>query len=530
MRTALVGLLGLFYSLAAPAQRPILLRTPLEQGMVLNGQRVGVWKYFDYPGRLGMEIDYETMRLLYFQPDSGMYVVQDGGLWTKQRLTRPCRPHGSGMSVIEHYQREIRVPFELQRRAKEKNSVIQTILTFDVDQNGNAGNPIVTGYTGFGMEKMMMETFEGAPNYWIPGVKVDGTPASCRFGITITICPDNCETVEPNSFRVLTGIKIARGEARIRPWTFSVEPTGIRFAPDNEWVLVDAKLMSNTGGNGFMVVPTKPNPLNQLTKYIPYGNIQNGYWLDKRKISFKYKYGMAGSQRGLYDLEKDSVQTLPDSLTYFDRISSDLTTLCTVEYKDKTSNVYLIDLATQQRKKLPIDPFLNPVPLAFSPDRRSIIFNGRKELKDFMYHLDLESGEAKQLPILNTELCGWSKDGSTVYVYRTNFPLTNYSGELFSIDLKSMTFKEVTGKVNELFYPEYSVAADQFLAIRSDDLYLFSPDNKKWEPIVKNVTAAHWSRDGRSIAYVSEKGTLLNLHDVATRQTIILHSQLPNKK
>ena len=41
------------------------------------------------------------------------------------------------------------------------------------------------------MEKMLLSAFQSAPNVWIPGVKADGTLVTCRFGIIITLCPED---------------------------------------------------------------------------------------------------------------------------------------------------------------------------------------------------------------------------------------------------------------------------------------------------------------------------------------------------
>lgn len=530
MKALLFGYGCFLLSFSLQAQHRILLRTPLEYGVAQDGQRVGIWRYYDYPGRLGMEIDYGNLSLLYFRPDSGQFVIQDGDRWIKQKLLRPCRIHGSEMTLIEHYDRELRTPFELQRRANDKKQVLETTLTFDVGPEGSAVNPVISGYTGFGMGKMMQKAFNTAPNFWIPGIKNDGSPANCRFGISIKICPDSCTRAGSDSYRRLYGIELSKKEPPLETRPVAIDPTAIRFAPDDRWIFVDAKLMARTGGNGFLVIPAQYSPSNQPTRQILYGSIQNGYWLDNRRIAFNYRYSIAKTQQGIYDVDMDSVGTQPDSITYFDRISPDRSLICLVDYEGKQGIVYLANTTNSQRTKLPLYLGPNPIPLAWSPDQKSLVFTVRKDGIDLLYLYEIETGNARQLPIMGAQPCGWSTDGRLLYLFRRNSPFQEPSGELFSLNIESLAFYEVVRKTKGLLFAEYSPLADKFLTILNDDLYLVTPGDLKWHLLIDKVSTANWSNDGKHIGYISEKGTFLNLYDVTTGQTRILHSQLPDKK
>ncbi len=505
-------------------QNRVLVRTPLEYGIVENGQRTGIWRYYDYPGFLGMEINYSTFELLYFDPDSSDFVVQTPNGWRPEKLLRPCRYHGPHIALVEHYNKSLHAPYELQRRATQKKEILQTVLTFDVGPEGTAGNPLVTGYTAFGMEKLMMKAYEAAPNQWIPGIKLDGTPATCRFGVSITVCPDTCTYSPPKDYTRLYGIRVS-SKPPDSPNIWGTENMGIQFSPDNRWILIDSKLLAKTGGDGFILVPAMQNPMNQYTRYVPFGNIRNGYWLDNNRVAFKYKYSVAPATQGMYYLKEDSVATALDSITFFDRISPDQSRLCVTDYKEKTSQVVTIDLVSGGRTPMNVELALKPIPLLWSPDQKSIIFSGRKDNFDILYQYVFENDSYSQLPVMDVQPCGWSKDGKHLYVYRTNYPFSSYSGQLFQINMVTRRFEELTKKVEGLYFAEFSPDAQKFLVVRNNAMFLVDLADLKWTKVVDNVNSATWSRDGKHIAFVSEKGSILNLYEISTGRTILLHNQ-----
>lgn len=515
-----------FASVSALAQKRVLVRTPLEYGIVENGQRTGIWRYYDSPGILGMEIDYSTFELLYFNPDTSDFVVQTRDGWSSEKLLRPCRFHRAYSTLVEHFRNSVHSPYGLGLRAEQKEQILQSILTFDVGPEGTAGNPHVSGYTKYGMEKMLMKAYESAPNQWIPGIKMDGTPATCRFGISITACPnpDTCKATTPETFKPIYRI-FDPSKPPESSTIWDTERMGLQFSPDNKWVLIDAKMLAKTGGDGFLLVPATENPMNQFTRYVLYGDIRNGYWLDDDRIAFKYKYGLAPTVQGMYYLKDDSIITQLDSITYFDRISPDQTRLCVAEYKEKTSHLLTIDPASGRRIPMSVNPFLKPIPLLWSPDQKSIIFSGMQNNFDVLYQYVFENDTYSQLPVMNVQPCGWSKDGKYLYAYRTNFPFSNYSGELFEFNMVTRGFQKLTKKVEGLLFAEFSGEAHQFLVVRNSAMFLVDPSDMIWIKVIGNVNSATWSRDGEHIAFVSEKGSMLNLYNVKTGRTILLHNQ-----
>lgn len=525
MKSLFVVLLALMISEAVIAQSRELVRTPLEYGMADQGQRIGIWKYYDAPGILGMEIDYAKMELRYFRNDTSQYVVDQGGQWKKEQMIRPCRLHGSQAVLVEHFNNQLIAPFELRRKSTIDKEIIKADLVFEVGPDGRAQRPEVFGNSP-GLEKMMLQAFESAPNFWIPGVKSDGTLAKCRFGVSITICPDSCVRSETQIYRPLYRLQVGKSVPFVETLDATVEPTGLKVSPDNSWVLLEAKQMANTGGDGFMVLPLRGTGQRRV---IAYGNIQNGYWKDAHTIQFKFRYGHQKTARGVYDLDKDSVWTTLDSITYFDKISPDKTKLVVAGNRGK-GKLYVIDLATPSTTTIPTGAAVSPVPLAWTPDQEAIIYRYRKDDRDIIYRYKLTDGSSAQLPALDADVIGLTKQGDVMYTFRTTYPRASFTGEILSVNLDKLTLEEITGRVSGLAYAEYSASANKFLAIRFENLFLLDPQTMDWQLVNRKVSSASWSTDGTFLVFVSDKGTQLQRYDLRTGKSEVIHQQLPEKK
>jgi hypothetical protein len=507
----------------AQGQDVTVVNNPLEHGVIQSGRRVGVWRYFDYPGQLGLEIDYETMQVNHLQVDSSLFVVKEGDRWTRQRLKYPCRPHGSRMHILEAFYTSLHSEYELYRKADRKNEPVETVLTFEVGEEGVATKPKVWGYTGFGMEKMMLKAFDAAPNLWIPGIKLDGSVATCRFGAFIKVCPDTCTRMPPSdTVRMLYGVS-NYGSRSKGPNPVSNERAGMSFSPDGQMVAFGARLMAETNGNGFLVVSTKDGS----QQFLPYGTIRNLYWRDNQHLSFKYTYGLSGEVNGIYDVISQIAESWTDSITFFERLSPDLSMLYAGRIRNRFLEVVRIDGG--KTEWLIRKPDSDLFPVSWSPNQQFAVIKGRKEKLDQLYLYTVSTGSLKQLPLMDAEPCGWSADESIVYVRKSN-PFSFSKAEVFAVETKTNLFNSVTGKIDNFIAAEFSSKANMFLMLRNGNLFLFSPTPEaKHQKILSNVSYAVWNKQGTSIAYISEKGRLLSLYDVQSGRSRILLNRLTGK-
>jgi Tol biopolymer transport system component len=501
--------------------------TPLERGSVRSGQRSGVWQYFDYPGKLGLEINYETMEVLEMAPDTSKYVVKEGHRWTRQQLKSPCRPHGSLMNLQEHYFRKLDANTSMFTIANRKNKPVETLLTFEVGPDGVSTSPKVWGYTKFGMEKMIMEAYASAPNLWIPGIKMDGSVATCRFGLYVKICPEACPKVVQSDTVRLIHIAGNFNEKSYKRYPLTREPVGMVLSPDGKWIAMSAGIMTNTGGDGIFIIPTEAGN----HKRINFGDIHGMYWLNNTNISFKYSYSLSGIVQGNYNLATGLVSSRRDSIYYFERISPDRTTLFAGRIQNDFLEVVKVNLITKTTEVATRKPGEDMFPVMWSPENQACLIKSRKDQADMLYHFDVTTGKLTQLPLMDAEPCGWSADGRHLYLQRsTPFVSQGYSlnpsfkGQLFGVDTKTNLLREVTKtKLDNFITAEFSTKANRFLMIQNNDLYLFSlGEVDKPQKIINGVTYAVWSPDGMSIAYVAEKGTVLSLYEVSSGERRML--------
>lgn len=515
IRFRIIFVLTLQLSTVAEGQDVLQVINPLEHGMIRSGQRAGLWQYFDYPGELGLEIDYETMRVTHLQPDSSLFVVKEGDRWVRQQLKSPCRPHGSIMLVLDHFFNNLHSHQEIKARARKRNEPVQTTLTFEVGPEGVASNPKVWGYSGFGMKKLMVKTFDTAPNVWIPGVKMDGSTATCRFGVYIKICPDTCAQIPASdTVRILYGLSHNRNrQAEPSPWTN--ERAGIVFSPEDQHIAVGASLLSQTGGNGFFIISIK----DASYQYIPYGTIKSMYWEDNHTISFKYTYSLSAQVKGRYDVVANRIESRRDSTTFFEHLSPDRKVLFQARLRGKFLETVKTDLVSGKSEWLDLKPGSNIFPVSWSPDQRYVVLKTRSGNFDQGYLYELSSGTLRMIPVMDTDPCGWTADGSVLYLQQSRFN----SGKLFSVNSRTMGFIEMADNIDNFMGAQFSPSANQFLFLRRNNLFLMPPvvDAKPLK-IADNVTYAVWNRAGTSIAYVSEKGMLLSLYDVQSARSRIL--------
>ncbi len=586
------------------SQQLIVKTTPMEAGTIQGGQRVGIWNYFDSPGVLSVAINYDTRKMLHLASDSSEFLVEQGGRWVRERLRRPCRILGSNWQLFEHYKSTVLVHRDVYPRARRKEQALVTRITFVVGPDGRATDPVVTGFKGYGMDKLMLAAFQSAPNVWIPGIRTVGTLATCRFDIVVVVCPLDPATGSivagsiplysaspsailqdrvspgvpctyqlpgPDSLRVLfefsprqaTDPRISRDfvNARdskqvVRPYhpfesvsprtpysgnnSYEIsapaaapydapggrdqqrsESSGIQFSPNGRRIALDASLLAG-GARGLFVAPVDPGEFVQ----IDCGTILNVFWLDDFNVALKYQFGDAQPLHSLYDHSTGVVATRKDSVTYFDRISADRSMICVARPYDPTRNaLFVVKMTSLEKEKLQVSETLRPIPVSWSPHNKTILLKGKKDKVDELFLYSMADHTFRLLPVLNADACGWSADGRTVYVMRTN----QTKGELFSIDTESMAVTEMGGKVSNLNDAEFSPNANKFLLRIKGNLYLRgAEDDAQPVKIVPNVSAANWSPDGRQIAYVSEQGNLFSIYDVISgRSTILINRTRP---
>jgi hypothetical protein len=162
--------------------------SPYESGTLRDGQAVGKWMFYDSIGHLSVGVDYEQNKLLFSEIDTSNYLVaSSNGQWQRKKLTIPTRFVGSYTRLFEYY----------SKAASSLNLKEDKLywLVFTVDIDGKAKNPEILGNPNKRLKTKILETFQLAPNAWIPGA-IGNETVQTKFAMPILICENKCDSFD----------------------------------------------------------------------------------------------------------------------------------------------------------------------------------------------------------------------------------------------------------------------------------------------------------------------------------------------
>lgn len=152
-----------------------------EKGELLNGYKTGIWEYYDEPGEVALQIDYDTKQILYLKPDTSKYAIQFGGKYKMMRVDQQPRYIGS----IKELQKIIDSNVSYPPHARRNSTVGQFHVIFEVDSTGLANNFEILNDIGDGCGDEVLKALKLVPNFWIPA-NVGGRYFNSRFTIPVT--------------------------------------------------------------------------------------------------------------------------------------------------------------------------------------------------------------------------------------------------------------------------------------------------------------------------------------------------------
>jgi hypothetical protein len=134
-----------------------------EKGTLMNGEKTGVWEYYDRPGTLELKINYSTGKLEYLKPDSSRYVIQVDNAWEEKSLRCYPRYLGSMAILYERLEKAIIYP----RAAIEKGTTGTVYVSFNVDTTGFANSFQVIRDIGGGCGPEVIRALSAVDNLWL---------------------------------------------------------------------------------------------------------------------------------------------------------------------------------------------------------------------------------------------------------------------------------------------------------------------------------------------------------------------------
>jgi hypothetical protein len=494
------------------------LYTPLEQGRFKGTERVGIWNYYDHPARVSLTIDYSNGEILYFQEDSSAYVILENGKLVESRLARPCRFHGSYIPLFDHYRESVEVPYTIANKAEKTKTQIEALLTFEVGEDGVAKNPKLIGDPGVGVPRAMMKAFESAPNSWIPGIKEDGNPATCVFGIKFQVCVDSCQGAKSPEAKVLFGFGttvVTKASKRDEFLTLLNENQGISYSPDNKRILAETRSLGYQIGTPVGLLADRQT--GQAT-VIPFSNINGCTWLDSDRVYFKYSLKSLPNLPAIYSISSGRVKTLSDSNTYFNLLPVDLSRIAFATRMGNGSRVWVRNLETGTYSIAYQNPVTKYIPISWSPNKDKLLISGREEGISQTIIVDLTSMNRTIVPLFDPFISGWSLDQRILYLCKVD--LATGLGKLFSYNTESGLLAEPFSKIKNLSMALYSPEAGKFAVIMKGDAYLLDPKTDSDPVKIKDgVVNLGWNRTGKLLCMVAGKDHQLYEYDLDSKLT-----------
>jgi periplasmic protein TonB len=156
-----------------------------KQGMYLNDQRIGEWKFYSFEGTLLQIYNYSSKQLIYSVVPKTATIVVDNDQITEKKLKTSPQFIGSTVELNEYiFPKQLKVlesvNFEM------KSGVVW--ITFFVDKDGHAINHKIESGISEKVDRQCLEIVKAVPDLWIPGTDENGNvTAMYKLPVKFTI-------------------------------------------------------------------------------------------------------------------------------------------------------------------------------------------------------------------------------------------------------------------------------------------------------------------------------------------------------
>jgi len=153
-----------------------------EKGLYDMNQRVGIWEFYNFKGKLEQKYNYTDKKLEFFKPSEFKLKI-----WTEingtyeDRLPDELPIFIGGQSRQSYFMLTMKYPAEARRQGTEGKVFISAIITKDgqmIDEKVETG-------IGYGCDEEALRTVKNIPDEWIPA-KTNGEPTNVKILIPVT--------------------------------------------------------------------------------------------------------------------------------------------------------------------------------------------------------------------------------------------------------------------------------------------------------------------------------------------------------
>ncbi len=153
-----------------PFERMLDSKTPLVIGQYEHGQRIGIWKYYDFSGELIQEYDFDKQELIFHKEEemhsTKAFRVKTDSFNIQTTLDRIVLPIGGYIALQNYFFYQLRYP----PAAYQRNIEGEVVVAFTVDEEGNTSNFRIKNSLGQSCDREALRLLKNFKGGWIPAI------------------------------------------------------------------------------------------------------------------------------------------------------------------------------------------------------------------------------------------------------------------------------------------------------------------------------------------------------------------------
>ena len=185
MRSLTLYILALCLSFSLQAQNEVQIDNDHELGLVVDGYKKGIWKYFDQSGEMVLQIDYDQAKVLFVHRTASLFYLRDENHWTSSKVDKPPMFIGSPIEFDKIVNENMQYP-DAARNAQRSG---QVVVSFVVNKAGSTQDFEVVRDFGYGSGEEVIRVLQLVPDLWIPATK-DDEIYETKFYISVVMSLD----------------------------------------------------------------------------------------------------------------------------------------------------------------------------------------------------------------------------------------------------------------------------------------------------------------------------------------------------
>lgn len=548
---AVAAFLLLMGNALAQAPNFITRISPFEIGRFdMDGNKVGIWNYYDYPDSLSVTINYDNGSLIYLHNRSTVNRILVDNSWVNKKVERGVRFLGSQQEIINYYLNSdlLSELFPAASSMNEKKLTDQVIwLSFEINESGIAENPTINPPQKESVTKKLVDCFTRAPNQWLPAV-TERKKVRALLTIPFRLCIDACpelEALKPGTvtdqglilcspgYRVLTNnYKSAQPKpGSLKRIIVSTATNLLGWSPDGNWILYK------------QLLPQPANTLNAESPSVIFRIAKNGD--SYTAYNFKENILVTCSNAdcsdfilsfsslpnpaiAFYQSKMAMLKYAPAEAAYFPCPLIDKSVVAFHKMNALSGELFLWNSANNHTANPSSFNANNLTPLSWRDENTLLCadeFSYSNNLRLVMVNLKL--GTKTLLPFIASEFCDWSPDRNKLLIKKYN--LIDYSSKLFVYDMTSTEVIEVYEKHSALSSAFFAQSDEEIFYLINNDLKLLNISTGKSKHVLSNVSMPSLNPERTHILYKDINTNFIMLFDLASQTTQVVFTFLPGK-